>query len=713
MPDPLRIEQKYRTTRHELALLTSPRNRLFQIIAFAELLRRPDNCDTARAYASELLALLTGIIPAVQFTGIDPRQIDRVENVLNWLTGIHDIQEPSDTLKKSRLHLKGEKELCLQHLLSRPGWASAHSFGVVIPVVEHEYLLPFFRHRFASLSFLTINLHRKSSTGKDEIHVDHLTPAEVHTDHLYVALKAARSVLLRWKRIDAGSPVAVFCSTSGEAALRGGSFGLGLGVGLVSLMLKAHVRREEFVPRKDAAFTGVLREDGGIGAVAEDGLTLKVEACYYSPVRYLCIPEQQRQLASDHLLMLEEKAGLPEGHPPIEIIPVATLEQVMNDRRLVESRHVPAAVHAARKLWQRRRPLAAVFLLALLATIGRMVYGPPDKNPTSATFDGSMMTLRNDEGQELQRIEVGSENVSIASTGHTRMVEFLDLDGDGRNEVFWTQNGSGNAEGTGTIHSRTIGEDDDRWTVTVRKVIQCPGNPVEGSDFRVFSLAACTDSSTGRASLFVLARHSSFPSLLLKLDAHTGRELSSYIHPGHIGDFILQDIDTDGTKEVLLTGVNNAYGEAFFAVLDPNAMDGHGPIQGRYVLDGVASAHERIYMLFPRTIVHEAFPDHVRWAMGGQVTSASSGTRIRLSILEFADHPNLEQERVTFHILLSNRLTPVAVETGDNFDLLAERYFSQGLIHRIPDAQYWAGYFKGIRYWNGSAWDAADPASTP
>lgn len=713
MADPLRIESCYRTSRHQLSLLASPRNRLFHVVEFAEYLQQPDNIGFARAYAFELAEVLCGLIPTIHYMGTDPEQINRVSRTLRWLTEIQGIQEPTGSLKSTHSHLQTERQILFQQAMLRPGWVPVQSFGVILPVVEHECLLPSFRPRFASLSFLRINLHGKPSGGEDEIHVDHLTPAEVHTGYLYDALKAARAVLMRWKRIDAGKPVAVFCSTSGESALRGGSFGTGLGVGLISLMLKARLQREEFAPRKDAAFTGVLGNDGRIGPVTEDGLKLKIEACYYSPLRYLCVPEEQRELALAHILKLKGEAGLPQLHPPLEIVPAGTLDQVMFDRRLVESRQVPAFVHAARSLWQHRRALATVIMMILLATIARLAYGPMDKNPTGATYSGSIMTVRNAAGQELERMEIGAENVRTALSSRAPTVEFLDLDGDGRNEVFWTQNGVGKAEGTGTIHCRSIGERNDRWTVTARKEIRCPENPVSGANFRVFSVAAGTGDTPGSPGLLVLARHPSFPSLLLRLDALTGQELSCYVHPGHITEFILEDYDNDGNKEILLTGVNNAYGEAFFAILNQGDVSGHGPVRGRYAIDGMKPAHERAYMLLPKSIVHEAFPDHVRWNIGSQVDLASSGTRIQVSVSEYADHPQLGYHRVTYHILLSSRLTPVAVETGDDFDLLAERYFLGGLIRRIPNAQYWAEYSKSIRFWNGSTWSEAAPVPWP
>lgn len=104
------------------------------------------------------------------------------------------------------------------------------------------------------------------------------------------------------------------------------------------------------------------------------------------------------------------------------------------------------------------------------------------------------------------------------------------------------------------------GSYDIRWVETLHKPTGAGGVLLVGS-------------SRGPTSMFVVE--------LLRAD---GSLVGEYYHPGWLWSVLAQDLDGDGTDEVLLGGVNNAYGSQTrgrypmtLVVLDARRIDGQGP----------------------------------------------------------------------------------------------------------------------------------------
>lgn len=681
--NPLALERTYQNARHTLSLLTGPRNRLAHLLDIIDHVAAPENLPGLPAYAAELLSLLRRLIAAVDFAATPPALSLRASRALDLLEAA--VTSPPDAESRARLTLPA---------LSTDG----RTDGVCIPVVEDEYLLPEFTPRFASVTHLRVDLRPAPGAQADSIRVAQFSPGGNAAGMLEDVLHAARSTVGTWSSVRLPARVVAYCSHDGAATLNGASLGAGLGVSLACALLRAGGHREEFTPRADAAFTGLLDRTGLLAPVEDAGLRLKIEACILADMAFLAVPEHQRSRAELHL------ASFADLHPRLAIIGARTLGELFADRRLVASRQVPATVRTGRMLWHHRRPAAAALLALLLLIIARLAYGPLDRTPVGIRFAGSEMIILNGSGETLQSITVGSTTASTGSSGVNAMAALLDLDADGSPEVFWGQISGGDSAAVGTVHCRRVGEEQDRWVVEVKKQISFPFNAVEGEAFGPFGLIAGDMDRDSTPELYVIARHQAYPSLLLKLDARTGAERGAYLHVGHITALRAADLAQDGIPDILLTGVNNSLGEAFLAVLDPRCINGHGPAEGRYQPEGMARAHERAYLRFPKSIVHAAYPDRVRWNIGVGIAHLTSGGGLRVAVREYVNDENPDHDDVTYYLVFTPALVPMMAETGDDFDLLAQRYVREGRISGIPDVTYWAEYIHRIRYWTGAGW---------
>ena len=87
-----------------------------------------------------------------------------------------------------------------------------------------------------------------------------------------------------------------------------------------------------------------------------------------------------------------------------------------------------------------------------------------------------------------------------------------------------------------------------------------------------------------------------------------GKVVGEYYHPGWLWSATVKDINGDGWDEILLGGVNNAYGaqpgathSVTMVVLDSRDMAGQGPAptEDERHFQGLSEGHEKAVVLFP------------------------------------------------------------------------------------------------------------------
>ncbi len=128
------------------------------------------------------------------------------------------------------------------------------------------------------------------------------------------------------------------------------------------------------------------------------------------------------------------------------------------------------------------------------------------------------------------------------------------------------------------------------------------------ADFHLESLSSYDlDGDNRKSELIVcinMADH--YPSQLLAIDASDGLTvLRNYWSAGHSNNPMISDINGDGRKEIIISGTNNDFQQAFVAILRPGQPDGRTPIGPRKkVFEEIEGLEENGFLLrFPRTAV--------------------------------------------------------------------------------------------------------------
>lgn len=583
----------------------------------------------------------------------------------------------------------------------------ARQESVLMPEVEQQLMEGQHARSFGSLRRVTLNV-LASAHDRDHLHTDVAVYGVDNgsSHHIEVVAEAARSLVRETNPARSSPFIKAQVTFDGKHELhRGDSSDLAIAALAYSAMLRFANERNQYRLLPTTAMTGALTADGQVLPVDPDGLARKVDAAFFSAAICMVVPRQQ--LASAEEIADGLRLKYPLRH--LALIGVSHLREVFYDRRVADVIRVPLARHVVNKAWKWRRPIAAVILLTLGLAVFRLAYGPLDKNPVIYAFSGEMLLLKNKSNQQIEEIRVGERTVYATNEAGDMIqpVGFADIDGDGRNEVFWWQfppDGPGNAT---TVNCKSIGEDTVRWSFVTSKTIHfLQSTDVSTPEFRAQRLIVEDLDGDGKQDVLVSALHNAFPCLVFKLDALSGGEISHYLHIGHLNDMRAWDLDGDGMKEVILCGANNAFKNACLVMLDPRNLSGVSPTTGDYVPAGYTPAREKAYMRIPRTVLGSLYEKVVKYNYASWIHVEPEKRTLRMHVTDvhgIGERPN-ERVSADFDLIMGFNLSPVDITSGDNFDALYDYHLREKQIPSVNRNEYLREYKKTMFYWDGRDW---------
>jgi hypothetical protein len=522
-----------------------------------------------------------------------------------------------------------------------------------------------------------------------------------HTDASQVtevSLTAARALVREKEPQLAKHYITAQLTFEGYHALHeGASANLAIAVLLYCGIQQQANLRNRFLVSHDAVITGAIDPRGAVLPVDPASIADKARAAFFSPAECLVVPKEQEAQA------MHAVAALSTFYPRkrLAIVGVSHLRELFFDRRITRATRIPFFQYVARAVANAPRPLLVAALVVMAILFGLFLYGPIDKNPVGYSAEGDILSLLNKNGQVVEEIDVGSYTVNSWMGGKTlgyRPVAFADVDGDGRNEVFWFDFTTQSTRPP-VVKGKKVPGEELLWSYTMTKEMHFPLSADVNSP-QFFPRQILVDDLDGDGSLEVLvnATNTAFPGLILQLDGRRGTEMSHYLHIGHLADMRVWDLDGDGDKEIILAGTNNSIRLACFVVLDPRRLDGHGPAQGDYIPDGYQRAAEKAYIKIPRTILGEKYKQVVKynWAVSMWVDHEKKTIALMLSDVHSLNVPAHENVSATYFLYFDFTLKPLSVTSGDDFDALYDYHVEQGDIPNVNRNVYLREYVKRV-----------------
>jgi len=216
------------------------------------------------------------------------------------------------------------------------------------------------------------------------------------------------------------------------------------------------------------------------------------------------------------------------------------------------------------------------------------------------------------------------------------------------------------------------------------------GSKEYSADYNIFAIGVEDFEGDGSKEILVIGRHIPyFPTQITLLDCK-GNKLGEYWHSGGIADYAFIDLDKDGIKEILLSGINNEWQSPCCAVLDFKQFKGASPqTKDCYTCKDLESGFEKYYILFPRN-------------------SLDLAINLNNAICEI-DY--FENNKVTFLSTyapviyeLDHSMTLAGIDLTHNFMNDYEKFKKEGKIHLSLDQIRQEILSQGIQYFDGEGW---------
>lgn len=462
-------------------------------------------------------------------------------------------------------------------------------------------------------------------------------------------------------------------------------------------------RRYEIAPL--VVFTGSVDRDGTVLPIAGDTLDLKVEAAFHSWDRTMVVPFDQVMEARSVADRLNDE------HPGrnLEIVGVRTMFDLVHDRRVMREVVTPPVIHAARWAWNRRWSVGGVIsILAFGGLVLSLLIGPIDRNPVSVVPTAEGMALLNGRGRTLASL------VSTTRSGfpnhddaQVNRVALGDTDGDGLNEMCWSEEADGVLVEAPRVLCREVSDAAPYFEMSLMFDEVFPDDPqIAVHRFQGNHVHLVDIDLDGRAELVLGLNHAAlYPSLILVVDPRTGSERGRYVHTGSISDVAFHDFEADGLPEILAAGINNAFDRSVLFVLDPRNLSGSSPTSPNRMPAEYKPGTELAYLRFrPGPLSHVPSVEGIRGA--GGVGVWPTDRLVVVSVNEALKRPSgggpLRQAQLVYQFSLD--LEPLACVSNTDYDRIERELIADGFLEAEFSSEQRKELLESIEYWDGETW---------
>ena len=356
------------------------------------------------------------------------------------------------------------------------------------------------------------------------------------------------------------------------------------------------------------------------------------------------------------------------------------------------------------------RPFPVIFALAGLAAAAYFLFfrtptgaGPSASVPTDFHIHGTVLTIVDQFGRELwpfdtRLSDLESEDVyrprfepKSLGTDYVPIWPYImirDINGDGRPEVlFSTQTASQVREGTLFCF-------DDRgtelWRFETGRELEFGGQPFR-REYRIFGFNVEDYDGDGKLEILVLSHQKpDWPCQTVLLDP-AGKLQGEYWNAGYFMDGQAGDVDGDGQKELVLSGVNNEYRSGCVAVFEAGRLWGYSPQQEEaFRTQDLSEGQQSAYILFPNSDVDAAIQQ--------------AGDPVNSFWIHEGDGLTAETCETQVIYDLDRALSCRKVTLSNTFRNYHDRFSREGKIHSVVNAAYEKALADSILYRESGKW---------
>ena len=708
--DPFRIEKSFRETVQHLETSTSERTQILYILRFLEEIEPLE--DQADSYAAQLIEKLPTLANPLLIAGMKPKELKHLTCYLEkYKDKLNGVERLIIRLKEYEQALVMLYEWLGEHHHKEDGTGALiaqivkakieyHTGEVLVPVVEQV------KNEQKAESIGRLRRLRVDIIGENPVKRHELKPtfgiigAEAGFFTEAAEASAGRLLTISRNGKEKSWKAAAMFSLS-HAWHAGRSANLALAAAFYCEMLKAEEQPEYFRLNPAICLTGDIDNDGNVLSIEEHSLSLKTEAAFFSWVQVLVVPAGQLEYVQYYL----EKLNSKYPNRQLAVAGVSNIQDLFYDRRLTIHYKTDVVTHSLKRIWKRRYSVVSVSLLiVLLAIIGSLIYGPVDKNPVMADFEGEMMYVKNKNGGTIYTEEVGNLVVKIAE-GYHDVITFIDIDGDKTNEVLKVRV-SADDQSTSALSLLEPDFRDTIWTNELAYEIPYESHPyLFPYKYAIDQMITFDIDKDGDPELIASFNHMPyFMSFIGVFDIHTGNLERFYANPGHVSYLSVFDLDKDDEAEIVAVFELKAFRMRAIVVLPHDFKTGHGRLGIRYQTS-LEESIEKAIIAVPMSVVGRRITREAGelWYTGHMVITANEGDKsifnIEYTEIEKTDIPEFPD--LALSLIFDYRLNIKSIGSSDNYDIISEQLYTEGRIPFLPDARYFENFKDSLLYWDG------------
>jgi hypothetical protein len=173
------------------------------------------------------------------------------------------------------------------------------------------------------------------------------------------------------------------------------------------------------------------------------------------------------------------------------------------------------------------------------------------------------------------------------------------------------------------------------------------------------------------------------------LDAK-GQKLGEYWNSGYFSDYDFIDLNKDGRKEIIISGLNNEYKKGCILVFEPSFIGGCSPQQvNEFKQSESKPGSEKYYILLPKTDVSLAEASYESVREINHMKNSRIAFWTHISGIEFEFNYGLEI---------------LDIRKSHTLERKHRKYLSEGKINSELNEEYLHNLEDSILYWDGQNW---------
>lgn len=473
---------------------------------------------------------------------------------------------------------------------------------------------------------------------------------------------------------------------------QGSSLGIALTITFLQQLMRFYNPPYALSLIPGTTFTGSLSASGETASVGSKVAGQKTTAVFYSFAKTFVIPKQDEAAARDESRILREK--FPSRS--LKIIPVETIDDVLNRRDIIEIRKRNPAARVGKFLL--KNGISATTILLSIVIIVFLFVIDLDDNPSSLSADSSTLYIKNSNDKVLWTKKVSFDARSAIEIA--RYARIVDINSDGMNEVIICNEirRSTNDRGIDPVLRCYDKKGNKIWRFSFKEVVKSR-REVLNSEYNLWIIDTLT--FAGVKSIYLCSSNGpSFSSAVYRLDIGTGKRLPGTLWAsGHTIDCITGKSTGNGQPYIIGAGYDNGYEDLVMFVYPLDTLTSIRPTTDEYLIQGYPTADLRAYIRFPKN----DFDNYMKVRTPGYL---SEGMYFNSSIICFGSSLPPRNIELETGYAVSYDFKDIQVNFSSSFRVQRDTLVAHGLLKPpYTDTKEYREIIKnGILYWNDGRW---------